>query len=109
MIDMGLPIAKDGAEGRHVGPAHGPADHQGHDEDGRGAVWVQQRALGAVSARVHQGLYSPTNRNVSPPPDVAAKLIMGEKVVDAIKEAPWAVLLPQRDALLDKWTREFGG
>ena len=56
-----------------------------------------------------KGLYSPTNRNVVVPPELTGKLIVGERYVDSIKEAPWSVLLPQRDALLDRWTREFGG
>src|SRR5947208_7161248 len=83
-----------------------------HAEDGIRddlVTGVQTCALPIYQAAFAKGLYSPTNRNVVVPPDLAPKLIMGERYVDSIKEAPWSVLLPQRDALLDRWTREFGG
>ena len=56
-----------------------------------------------------KSLYSPTNRNVVVPPELKGKILTGEQFIDSIREAPWAALLPQRDALLEKWTREFGG
>jgi len=109
MIDMGLPIAKTVPKEGTWGQRTGLQITKGTTKMDEAQLWVNNALSAPYQLAFTKGLYSPTNRNVSPPPDVAAKLIMGEKVVDAIKEAPWAVLLPQRDALLDKWTREFGG
>lgn len=66
-------------------------------------------AAPAVLARptTAQSLYSPANRDCVLPPDLAARLIYGPRV-DSIKEASWAVLLPQRDAVLDRWNRGSG-
>ena len=55
-----------------------------------------------------KNLYSPTNRKVELPPELAAKHVYGEAHVDSIREVPWDELLPQRDALLERWTREIG-
>jgi hypothetical protein len=42
------------------------------------------------------------------PPELAAKHIMGEQRVDSIREVDWASILPQWDALAEKWSREIG-
>jgi hypothetical protein len=55
-----------------------------------------------------QGLYSPTNRNVVPSDELKPKLILGQDVVDSIREMDWRIILPQRDKLVDLWTREIG-
>jgi putative spermidine/putrescine transport system substrate-binding protein len=109
MIDMGLPIAKTVPKEGTWGQRTGTQIAKGTQKLDEATLWVNNTWSVPYQLAFTKGLYSPTNRNVVPPPELAPKLILGEKTVDAIKEAPWAVLLPQRDALLDKWTREFGG
>ena len=55
-----------------------------------------------------KSLYSPTNGDCKFPPEEEKRLVLGEKHVDSIREVPWKEILPQRDAILDRWTREFG-
>ena len=70
-------------------------------------AWVDTTLGVPAQTAFAQSLYSPTNRECVLPPELAAKLIAGPRV-DTLLEAPWAVLLPQRDAVLDRWNREFG-
>ena len=74
-----------------------------------GAVaWVDTTLSVPYQMAFAKNLYSPTNRECSFPPDQEKRLVLGAQRVNAIREAPWAELLPQRDAILDRWTREFG-
>ena len=108
MIDSGLPIGK-------VAPAEGVWGQRTGAQMPRGAAepdlalaWIDT-ALGVpFQSAFFENLYSPTNRDCAPTPLQADKLIIGAARVNAIREAPWAVLLPQRDAILDRWNREFG-
>ena len=107
MIDAGLPI------GRAV-PREGSYSGRTGTQIPRGAAnmelalaWVDTTLGVASQAAFAQSLYSPTNRDCALPPELAAKLIAGPRV-DTLLEAPWAALLPQRDAVLDRWNREFG-
>ena len=52
--------------------------------------------------------YSPANRTVTLAPDLAAKHIYGSEAVASLRDPPWDALLPQRDAVLDRWSREIG-
>jgi len=108
MIDMGLPIVKtrprEGTWGQRTGaqiPKAAP------NLDGARA-WVNASLGVPYQTAFAQNLYSPTNRNVVLPPELAAKHVYGEQVVENLREAPWSELLPQRDALLERWTREIG-
>ena len=109
MIDMGLPIAKTVPKEGTWGQRTGTQIPKGTSKLEEAVLWVNNTYSVPYQLAFTKGLYSPTNRNAVPPADLASKLIIGEKVVDAIKEAPWSAMLPQRDALLDRWTREFGG
>lgn len=109
MIDMGLPIAKTVPKEGTWGQRTGTQITKSTAKMDEAVLWVNNTLSVPYQTAFTKGLYSPTNRNVVVPPDLAAKLIMGERYVDSIKEAPWSALLPQRDALLDRWTREFGG
>lgn len=74
-----------------------------------GALAWTDTMLGAPAQQaLGKSLYGPTNRDAVFPPDQQKRLILGEQVVDAIRELPWAEILPQRDAILDRWNREFG-
>jgi putative spermidine/putrescine transport system substrate-binding protein len=108
MIDMGLDIAKsrpkEGSWGQRTG-----SQIPKNTTNMEGAIaWVNNCLSVPYQTAFASGLYSPTNRNVVLPPELAAKNIMGEQYVDAIREVDWGSILPQRDALIEKWTREIG-
>ena len=108
MIDMGFPIARvnpvEGVWGQRTG-----VQIPKTTTNLEGALAWVDTALGApYQAALAQQMYSPANRDVTLPPELAAKHIMGAERVAQVKEAPWAELLPQRDELLDRWTREIG-
>lgn len=74
-----------------------------------GALAWTDTMLGAPAQEaLAKSLYAPTNRTASFALDQQKRLILGEATVDAIRELPWAEILPQRDAILDRWNREFG-
>jgi putative spermidine/putrescine transport system substrate-binding protein len=108
MIEAGLPVAKtipkEGSWGQHTGTQIPKLT--GNLE---GAVaWVDNTLSVPYQTAFAKNLYSPTNRKCTFAADQANRLVLGEARVMAIREAPWAQLLPQRDALLDRWNREFG-
>ncbi len=108
MIEAGLPVAKtvpkEGTWGQRTGMQIPKLT-----ANLEGAVAWVDTALGVPwQTAFAKNLYSPTNRNCSFPPDQEKRLVVGEAHVNAIREAPWKELLPQRDAILDRWTREFG-
>ncbi len=109
MIEAGLPVSKtipkEGSWGQRTGTQIPRLT--GNLE---GAVAWVDTMLGVPSQMAFaKSLYSPTNRNCVFPADQQKRLVLGADHVNSIREAPWAALLPQRDALLDRWTREFGG
>jgi choline dehydrogenase len=108
MIDMDFPIAKtrpkEGVWGQRTGTQipKTAANLEG------ALAWVDTTLDVPYQTVFADQMYSPTNRDVTLPPALAAKHIMGDARVASVQEAPWAELLPQRDALLDRWTREIG-
>jgi len=108
MIDMGLNLGratpKEGNWGQRTGSQipKNTANMEG------ALAWVNHTMSVPYQTAFLQGLYSPTNRKVEAPADLAPKLILGQDVVDNIREMDWKVILPQRDALVDLWTREIG-
>ena len=108
MIEAGLPLAtltpKEGTWGMRTG-LQIPRLTANMD----GAVaWVDTMLGVPAQTAFSKSLYSPTNRDCVFPPDQQKRLILGAATVDAIREVPWKDILPQRDAILDRWTREFG-
>ena len=107
MIEAGLPVGKtvpkEGTWGIRTG-LQIPRQTANLD----GAVAFVDTMLGVpAQTAMAKGLYYPTNKEAVFPPEQAARLVLGP-AVDAVREAPWAEILPQRDAILDRWTREFG-
>ena len=107
MIDAGLPVAKvvprEGSWGQRTGlqlPLGGANPELA-------AAWMDTVLGVPCQTALAKNLYSPANRECSFPPDLSRKLLLGAARVDAVREPPWAVLLPQRDATLDKWNREI--
>lgn len=108
MIEAGLPVAKtipqEGSWGQRTG-----AQIPKLTGNLEGAVaWVDTTLSVPYQMAFAKNLYSPTNGDCVLPPEDAKRLIVGAARVNAIREAPWAELLPQRDAILDRWNREFG-
>lgn len=108
IIDMGLDIGKakpkEGIWGQRTGSQI--PKNTGNME--AAIAWVNNCLSVPYQTAFSPGLYSPTNRNVTLPPELAAKHVMGEAYVDALREIDWDAILPQRDALIEKWTREIG-
>jgi putative spermidine/putrescine transport system substrate-binding protein len=71
-------------------------------------AWIDLTLSAPFQEVFAQSLYSPTNMTVKLPPDLAAKLVMGEARVGALKYPDWDAINPQRDELLTKWTQTFG-
>ncbi|MDR0808721.1 MAG: substrate-binding domain-containing protein [Gemmobacter sp.] len=108
MIDMGLNLGrakpKEGTWGQRTG-AQIPKSAANMEA---ALLWVNYMMGPEYQTAFLPGLYSPTNSKVVAPPELAPKLLLGQDVVDAIREMDWAVILPQRDKLVDLWTREIG-
>ncbi len=109
MTDMGLPIAKTTPKEGTWGQRTGTQIPKAAANMEEAVLWVNNTLSVPYQTAFMKSLYSPTNRNVVVPPELKGKILTGEQFIDSIREAPWAALLPQRDALLEKWTREFGG
>lgn len=108
IIDFGLNYSKttpvEGVWGQHTGSQI--PKNTGNLE---GAVaWVNNCLSVPYQTAFAPKLYSPTNSKVELPPELAAKHVMGAERVNAIREINWQAILPQRDALIERWTREIG-
>ncbi len=74
-----------------------------------GAVaWVNNSLSVPYQEAFAEKLYSPTNSRVELRPELAAKHVVGAERANAIAEIDWAAILPQRDELIERWTREIG-
>jgi putative spermidine/putrescine transport system substrate-binding protein len=108
LIDQGMPLArmvpKEGTWGQRTG-----CQIPKLTSNLEGAIaWIDTTLSVPFQAVYAKSLYSPTNRNVVVPPQLAAKLTYGEQNVDSVKEIDWKVIFPQRDAILQRWSHEFG-
>lgn len=108
MIESGFPVArtipKEGTYGQRTGLQIPRLT--GNME---GAVaWIDTMLGAPAQMAFAKSLYSPTNRLCTFPAEQEKRLILGEAHVNSIREAPWKEILPQRDAILDRWTRMFG-
>jgi putative spermidine/putrescine transport system substrate-binding protein len=108
MADMGLPIAKAYPQDGNWGQRTGTQIPKLSGNMEGALAWINNSLSVPYQTAFAQKLYSPTNRDVVVPPDLAAKLIRGDARANAIKEIPWGPINSQRDAILDRWTREFG-
>ncbi len=106
MMDAGLPIAKVIPKEGSWGQRTGTQLPRGANNVDLALAWIDTTLSVAFQSAFFATLYSPT-RDCQPTPEQAAKLLIGAPRVNAIREAPWAALLPQRDAILDRWNREF--
>ncbi len=108
MMEAGLPVQRtvpsEGSWGMHTG-AQIPRLAANMDA---ALLWIDTMLSVPYQTAFAKSLYSPTNRDCQFDAVESARLITGEARVDAIQEAPWADILPQRDAILDRWNREIG-
>ena len=107
MIEAGLPVQrtvpKEGTWGQRTGLQ---IPRLTANTDGA-LVWADTMLGVPAQTAFAKSLYSPTNRDCEFPPAQQSRLVLGARV-DATREPPWQDILPQRDAILDRWTREFG-
>ena len=66
-------------------------------------LWVDTALSVPYQETFAKALYSPTNADCRFDEAQQKRLILGRDRVNAIREAPWAEILPQRDAILDRW------
>ena len=108
MIEAGLPVAKttpkEGTWGQRTGLQ---IPRLTSDLDGA-VAWLDLMLSAPVQTAFAQHLYSPTNSQCEFPPAQQQRLVLGAENVNGVREIPWAEILPQRDAILERWTREFG-
>ncbi len=108
MMEAGLPVQRtvpaEGSWGMHTGAQ---IPRLTGNMDGA-LLWVDTMLSVPYQLAFTKNLYSPTNRECQFDATESRRLIVGEARVDAIRELPWADILPQRDAILDRWNREIG-
>lgn len=108
LIDLGLPIARAQPREGVFAQRTGTQIPRGTGNLAGAVAWVRTSLSVPYQAALMEQFYSPANRTVPVPPTLQDKLITGDAVVAALWDPPWEELLPQRDAILDRWTREFG-
>ncbi|MGJ3264985.1 MAG: extracellular solute-binding protein [Salinarimonas sp.] len=107
MMNSGLPIAKvrpsEGIWGQRTG-----AQIPRNASNLEGAIeWINMALDVPYQTELAQFLYAPTNMDVVLTGDAAEQNLMGAELAATVQEAPWQIILPQRDVLLDRWTREI--
>lgn len=108
MIDMGLNLGRSTPKEGNWGQRTGSQIPKNTSNMEGALAWINNAMGVPYQTAFTQGLYSPTNRKVVASPELTPKLILGQDVVDNIRELDWRVILPQRDSLVDLWTREIG-
>ena len=71
-------------------------------------AWIETTLSVPFQTIFAKELYSPTNRQLILPPDLAPKHVTGEAAIAALKFPDWQAINPQRDDLLNRWTQAFG-
>lgn len=108
LADLGFPVArvrpKEGVYAQRTGTQipRGTGNVEG------ALAWVAFTLSAPYQAAFVDQIYSPANRTVTMAPAMVTKHIYGEDAVARLRDPPWAELLPQRDAVLDRWAREMG-
>ncbi len=108
LIDMKFPVGrvkpKEGVYAQRTGTQipKGTANLDG------ALAWVNFSLSADYQTPFVKEFYSPANRTVAIPPEDLAKHVTGEATVAALRDPPWEQLLPQRDAILERWAKEIG-
>lgn len=108
LIDLGLPLAmarpKEGVWGQRTGvqiPRTAARPQLS-------AAWADATLGVAYQTSFAEALYSPANATVMLKPGTEGKYVSGAQRVANLLYPDWAKINPQRDALLDFWSRELG-
>ena len=108
LIDSGVKLAaarpKEGVWGQRTGAQIPKAAPRLDLSD----AWIETTLGVPYQSVFARELYSPTNRQVVLPPELAAKHVTGTGAIAALRFPDWDVINPQRDELLDRWTQAFG-
>jgi len=72
-------------------------------------AWVDMTLGLAYQTKFGELLYTPANRKVELSADLTEKIVLDEAAASSRNYAPWRQLQEQRDALLNRWAREFAG
>lgn len=108
LMDLGFPVARVQPREGVFAQRTGTQIPKGTTNMAGALAWVGMSLTPAYQAPFVPEFYSPANRTVPLPPGMEGKLITGDAVVASLRDPPWDELLPQRDALLDRWARELG-
>lgn len=108
LIDMGIPLGRVQPKEGVYAQRTGTQIPKGTTNLPGAIAWVRTSLSPLYQEALLDQLYSPANRTIPIPAGQENKYITGDAVVAALRDPPWAELLPQRDAVLDRWTREFG-
>ncbi len=107
LIDLGFPIGVTRPKEGVFAQRTGTQVPKGTGNMAGALAWANNCLTAAYQRPFADEYYSPANRKMDLPPALAAKLIVGDALVASLRDPPWAELLPQRDALLDRWSREI--
>ena len=108
LITLGFPVARTRPKEGVYAQRTGTQIPKGTSNMPGALAWVAFSLSAAYQAPLVAEFYSPANTTVPIPPALAANFITGEVEVAALRDPPWADLLPQRDEVLDRWRREMG-
>jgi len=107
MIDMGMPVGRTRPQEGVFAQRTGTQIPKGTGNLEGAIAWVDFSLTARYQGAFVDQYYSPANRTVAMTPDLAAKHILGDAAVAKLRDPPWAELLPQRDALMERWSREI--
>ena len=108
LADLGFPIARARPKEGVYAQRTGTQIPKGTTNMAGALAWVDTSLSAPYQAAFVDQFYSPANRTVTLAPELAAKHIYGSEAVASLRDPPWDALLPQRDAVLDRWSREIG-
>jgi putative spermidine/putrescine transport system substrate-binding protein len=108
LITLGLPVGRTRPKEGVYAQRTGTQIPKGTSNMPGAIAWVAFSLSPGYQTPLVAEFYSPANKTVPIPPALAANFITGDAEVAALRDPPWAELLPQRDEVLDRWRREMG-
>ena len=109
LMDEGINLAIAVPEEGTYGMRTGMQIPKNTDKIDLAIAWIGN-AMGPDYQRAFaEKLYSPTNKTVELPPELAGKHVYGAEKVADLRFADWSVLNPQKPELLERWNKEFAG
>lgn len=102
-INLALATPEEGTYGMRTGmqiPAHAANMDMAKE-------WVNTAMSSDYQLSFAPKLYSPSNKTVELPAELAAKHVYGADKINSLRFADWGVLNPQKPDLLAQWNKEF--